>query len=227
MDAGANIGDFTVMAAKKVGPTGRVIAVEPSRVALPLLRRNVEINNLRNVTICDEVLSTPNQCVWMNTMGSYVVETSMASTESVRRTTKSPSQLLTELQVSHVDVLKMDIEGAEASALSDMTFLAGLRELALETHGVRATISVLGYLHLAGFVTRQFGQVDFVANGLRAALTHPISLISAEAATSGYATQRLLSYAGGNREVPALYPDSTVQIHYARRRGKFRKSKTR
>ena len=37
LDCGANIGDYTIKASTLVGPTGRVIAIEPSRVARSLV----------------------------------------------------------------------------------------------------------------------------------------------------------------------------------------------
>ncbi|MGH9278887.1 MAG: FkbM family methyltransferase [Acidimicrobiales bacterium] len=41
VDVGAQYGYFTVLAARAVGPTGRVVAFEPGRRTLPLLARNV------------------------------------------------------------------------------------------------------------------------------------------------------------------------------------------
>src|SRR5580765_7707639 len=52
VDVGANIGVFTVMAAKRVGPTGRVIAFEPSPSVIRYLEENVRLNELTNVTVC-------------------------------------------------------------------------------------------------------------------------------------------------------------------------------
>src|SRR5437016_1108249 len=49
VDAGANIGCFTIRAARLVGKAGRVIALEPSSTNYELLRSNVEANRLANV----------------------------------------------------------------------------------------------------------------------------------------------------------------------------------
>jgi FkbM family methyltransferase len=57
VDVGANVGLFTVLAGKRVGPSGRVIAVEPSPKTAHLLRKQVEINRLDNVTIFECGLS--------------------------------------------------------------------------------------------------------------------------------------------------------------------------
>jgi FkbM family methyltransferase len=50
-DLGANIGLFSMLAARIVGPTGRVFSFEPDHETVVRLERNVERNELRNVTI--------------------------------------------------------------------------------------------------------------------------------------------------------------------------------
>ena len=49
VEVGANIGSHTVSLAKKVGPQGRVIAVEPQRIVHQYLSANVSLNMLGNV----------------------------------------------------------------------------------------------------------------------------------------------------------------------------------
>lgn len=51
VDVGANVGWYTVHAAKIVGPKGQVVAFEPEPSNLALLRRNVNANHLQNVTV--------------------------------------------------------------------------------------------------------------------------------------------------------------------------------
>ena len=48
IDIGANKGDFTVLAASIVGPSGRVIAIEPAKNNFRWLRRSVEENAIAN-----------------------------------------------------------------------------------------------------------------------------------------------------------------------------------
>jgi FkbM family methyltransferase len=55
VDVGANIGLFTCLLATLVGPTGKVLAVEPDPTNLEKLRMNVALNMLENV----EIISTP------------------------------------------------------------------------------------------------------------------------------------------------------------------------
>jgi FkbM family methyltransferase len=51
IDAGANIGYFSCLLARLAGPAGHVLAIEPEPQNLALLRKNIEINELTNVTV--------------------------------------------------------------------------------------------------------------------------------------------------------------------------------
>jgi FkbM family methyltransferase len=51
VDVGAHVGYFSVLAAKRVGPTGAMIAIEPEPRNLDLLRRNIVRNGCRNVRV--------------------------------------------------------------------------------------------------------------------------------------------------------------------------------
>ncbi|MCE9534142.1 MAG: FkbM family methyltransferase [Planctomycetes bacterium] len=58
IDVGANIGWYSVHAAKLVGEKGQVIAFEPEPNNLGLLRKNVQVNGLKNVVVDDRGLSS-------------------------------------------------------------------------------------------------------------------------------------------------------------------------
>lgn len=49
LDVGAHVGEYTVPFAQKVGPTGRVIALETQRDDFQSLSTNLAINGLRHV----------------------------------------------------------------------------------------------------------------------------------------------------------------------------------
>jgi FkbM family methyltransferase len=53
IDVGANCGFFSVLAARLVGSSGQVVAIEPSPACLARLRNNVALNGLANVTVVD------------------------------------------------------------------------------------------------------------------------------------------------------------------------------
>ncbi len=57
LDIGANIGFFTLLLAKIVGPTGRVFAFEPGPVSFAFLKANVLVNGYKNVTLVNKAVA--------------------------------------------------------------------------------------------------------------------------------------------------------------------------
>ncbi len=120
VDIGANIGVFTVSASKKVGPRGRVLAIEASSRIVTYLEKNAQLNDLQNVTIVGCAASDAI------TEGAYFFEApiekfgmgSMApqfNVEPILVETRTLDDLLKEHQVERVAVLKVDVEGHEAA----------------------------------------------------------------------------------------------------------------
>jgi FkbM family methyltransferase len=56
-DLGANVGLFTLIAARLVGRDGHVYAFEPSPRTAAALRRNVELNEFENITVVEAAVS--------------------------------------------------------------------------------------------------------------------------------------------------------------------------
>jgi len=56
VDAGANIGVFSLLLSRCVGPQGWVYAFEPCQAFVGRLRRHVEINHIKNVSVVDQAL---------------------------------------------------------------------------------------------------------------------------------------------------------------------------
>src|SRR5882672_11269255 len=57
VDGGANVGFFTILMSRLVGPTGHVYAFEPGGNNLPKLAANIALNKLDNVTAIDKPLA--------------------------------------------------------------------------------------------------------------------------------------------------------------------------
>jgi FkbM family methyltransferase len=121
IDAGAWIGTFTVKAAKAIGDEGRVIAIEPERSNIELLRKNVEANGLGNVIIVHKGIWSKRDKLRFHLSGvtahSFV---GGGTDEFVEVEVDSLDNMLRELGIEGVDFIKMDIEGAEIEALKGM-----------------------------------------------------------------------------------------------------------
>lgn len=125
VDAGANMGLYTLFAARKIGVQGRVLAIEPSTRECERLLKNVEINSLSNVRLvrnavsdsCSDVdlLIADDEWSGHNTLGAFAYDTPLAIKETVR--TDGLDDIVLREGLSHVDIIKLDIEGAEFRAL--------------------------------------------------------------------------------------------------------------
>lgn len=138
LDLGANIGYFTLIAAKLVGPEGKVFAFEPEPANFSLLQRNVNINGYENVTLVQKAVSDKNGVEEL-----YLCSDSWGhSLSSVNRGEDLISVPVTSLDQFFsediaIDFIKMDIEGAEKKALQGMERILGkgdVKAMVIEFH---------------------------------------------------------------------------------------------
>lgn len=122
IDAGANTGIYTIIAGKLVGNSGTVLSFEPGSESFQTLARNVEINQLSNVKLFQSALSEQEGYAKLyhidNAPNSYSLGgdlNSQANFEEVHTTTID--NVLSREQIEQVDLIKMDVEGAEEYVL--------------------------------------------------------------------------------------------------------------
>jgi len=117
VDVGANIGEYAIWAAKVAGPQGRVIAFEPNPHAISLLRRNVTLNGLKNVTIITKAVHAKKGTVKIYTCPETTSSDSVLPISKQSYMTKAMTLDSALSQERRIDLIKMDIEGAEYLAL--------------------------------------------------------------------------------------------------------------
>jgi FkbM family methyltransferase len=127
IDVGANIGYYTLLAAGKVGPKGRVHSVECSPDTLILLRENVRRNQLENVDIYPVAASNVRGELTLNVsaigLSLFSLHSNWPTLARSSDTVKVPSMPVDELVHSPVDVVKIDAEGADLDVLKGMSRL--------------------------------------------------------------------------------------------------------
>lgn len=120
-ELGGNIGYVTLLLAKLVGPTGKVIVAEPDPTNIEVLKKNIEMNGYKNVEIHQVAIS--------NKSGEMTFYRSKASNLGGMTPAACRSEAIT-VRAESVDSLcpldicpnfyKMDIEGHEVEALAGM-----------------------------------------------------------------------------------------------------------
>jgi FkbM family methyltransferase len=123
LDCGAHIGEYTLLFARLVGPTGWVHAFEPDPRMFPLLQANVERNGLRNVTLANVALSDREGTEWFAVRDDATASalqrfTDQPGANGVLIPTTTLDRYLERSGLQTVDAIKMDIEGAEAAAVA-------------------------------------------------------------------------------------------------------------
>ena len=192
VDVGANWGLFTLVAAHLVGQSGRIVALEPDPRILTKLKSNVERNHLSQVQVVGMAAADRDTNLTLaahdhegeNWGISRLVEPGSTAQATFTVQARRLDSLLDECEVERVDLLKVDVEGAEDKVLSGME--AGLtrqryRHILLELHAqqlaerdrtmqdVADTLMAKGYRGLA---------LDYSPAGGRRAYYHPWAQVS-------------------------------------------------
>ena len=58
IDVGAHVGIYSLLASTKVGPSGKVVAIEPSPANARLLRQHLNINQCTNTEVIEAAIAT-------------------------------------------------------------------------------------------------------------------------------------------------------------------------
>jgi FkbM family methyltransferase len=127
LDIGANLGQYTLLAAQRVGPTGRVHSFEPSGRMYSELRYNVGLNNLSDNCFLNEVAVSekegsarlsqyePGAEVFGSLGNHRRMPRSIIGSEEVKTITLDT--YVREQRIPKIDLIKIDIEGGELPAL--------------------------------------------------------------------------------------------------------------
>lgn len=128
LDIAAHHGLYTLLASKRVGARGRVVAFEPSARERKRLLRHLRINGCDNVDVEPYALGdrtgeadlflVEGSHDWCNSLKPPVVE---EWTCKVRIEVRRLVDVLANLGMDRVDFIKLDVEGAELSFLRGAT----------------------------------------------------------------------------------------------------------
>ena len=162
-DIGANVGYYSILASRLVGPNGTVIAIEPSVRNVAYLYRHKQLNRAKNMMIVFAACSDRTGLASF-VQGSSFAEGHLQPDRNIRRTptggysvvpTVSVDDLVARLG-SEPDTIKIDIEGAELSVLhgAEGTLKKTGPRVFLSVHSAALRTDCLEYLHAIGYRSR-------------------------------------------------------------------------
>lgn len=183
IDAGAHIG-MTTLYFKKQYPGAEIIAIEPNTINFKLLEENVWENQLDGVTTIQAALTgygneaefhADSAQSWLST-ASLVPHAWNGEQDTTPQ--RVPAIQLSSLITRHVDLLKVDIEGAEQEVLIEARGQLPLVKKILcefHPHAGQSLVDLSKFLENAGF------SVLYSKNGARIKLHQAKGLVIIEA----------------------------------------------
>lgn len=162
LDFGANYG-FYAMWAKKKSPNAHILCVEPNPFVFKHLKKNLA--HLPNIELCQKALASKNgqaefdfirqipsiggktiKMIHRDWLDEKMVDSCTVKTISI-------NSILKRYADQSVDILKMDIEGAEGEVIAGTShaLLESVNKIVLERHSKELRHQVFNSLVLAGF----------------------------------------------------------------------------
>jgi FkbM family methyltransferase len=123
IDIGAHIGRYTITSSKRVGNTGKVVAIEADPDNFRILKRNIALNNLTNVLPLNyAVFSTKTRMKLYEQSASAKYNSLMLARAAKSRNyvevnADTLDSILMQNGINQVNWIKIDVEGAELEVL--------------------------------------------------------------------------------------------------------------
>lgn len=153
IDCGANMG-LSILFFSKTYPNSRIIAFEPDRVVLPYLKKNIKSQQLTNVELHEKAIWIKNEKL------KFFTDHGLGGRIGVEYRNQKPIEVealrLKDFLDYEVDMLKIDIEGAEYEVLKDCKgHLGKVKNIFVEYHSTireeQHLEDILNILKNAGF----------------------------------------------------------------------------
>jgi len=148
VDVGAFHGSYTLKASLQVGEKGKVIAIEPFPNSCHVIKRKIDRCCIRNVVLLNAACSHYEGMARLylaDSLGEHTIKHKVSSRYKVVRV-RSLDDILRDLGISKVNLIKIDVEGAELDVL----------EGAKKTLQNEANIKLIIELHKYGRSIRSF-----------------------------------------------------------------------
>ena len=188
VDVGAHVGVYTLLAARLVGPTGSVHALEPQRDCCDFIARNAQANGIENISVRREALAAEpgdvDLLVDPRSLGGRIATTGTAQGQKLRATTLD--EFAEQAEIDQIDLLKLDAAGNEEAVLAGSRSLlarGAIREIVLKLYHPRVIAERVGpgeALSPAAEILRDAGFDVTLADGSQAGEVELVSAFEAD-----------------------------------------------
>jgi FkbM family methyltransferase len=168
IDIGAHIGRYTIIASKRVGMNGKVVAIEASPSNFEMLNRNIQLNQLTNIISLNHVVYSKEAKIKLylpgqesgHTIYNTIISDRATNEKFVETNANTLDYLLQSngIKQEQINWIKIDVEGAEFEVLKGATnVLSNSKDIALliEIHNLRDSTnlyrSIVEFLNLYNF----------------------------------------------------------------------------
>lgn len=130
LDIGANVGSHALPMASYVGDEGKVYAFEPVPWAMKRMKRNLELNNFRNMVLEPIALSDTNEEVEMKFRASFKLGSNSGvggggkiddswwnECEQVKVRMETLDSYVSKHNITRIDLIKLDVDGFEGKVI--------------------------------------------------------------------------------------------------------------
>ena len=176
VDVGAGTGWETLLFSRSVGMSGRIISIEAHPRVFRCLSKMRAENRLENVTLVQAAVADQEGEVQLSDSPEHEANSIIGVASGIRVACTTLDYIFRSLELSRVDFLKMNIEGAERLALSGMgEMVRKTKNVCIACHDfladgggpdeLRTKANVIAFLKQNGFVVslREY-EGDFLRN---------------------------------------------------------------
>ena len=167
VDVGANCGIYSIPLAKKLKKKGKVIAIEVEKENIKNLKKNVKLNKLKNIHVVGKGCFSKKGEKWLNLADHGTGGHSFFKSEETQQQGKKQlvkidtlDNILKDLKIDKVDLIKLDIEGAELETLKGarQTLINSKPKLLYEFHTQLERTDLECFLRICGY--NYFERID-------------------------------------------------------------------
>lgn len=153
LDVGANLGYFTILGKK----AKKIIAIEPLKKCIPILKENLELNDVRNVEILNIALSKDGEEIYFKEAEALNLSRPSKEEGSYKVNSKTLKSFTEEY---NINAIKCDMEGYEYEVFGNSEIPQKIDKIMMELHsgliGEENTLKLIRNMYKNGFYAESF-----------------------------------------------------------------------